>query len=1115
VTKLILCAVAFILGASVSSTALAQTATLTPLCGFNIYAGARASVAYTNTQVKVSLSGDFTTVPNPVTLSVTPVTGVTYGYSTNNFTNSQSAVYITLGVTNVTKGTYPLTITASTNGAALYTTNITLIVGNLWTNNNVASASWSSGANWSLGAVANGDDVMFQDAGSNTNYVDGSYTLSSLTFIRNISASNQNLTMTSGAKLTVTNGFLVNVDAPQTPATGKTTTLTISGPGAAILVTNNSINAAVCSDNGGSSGTTLIMTNLNTFQVYANRFGVGDFNFAQAGGVGYQLVTASFAKTNLFNAVYTSDYTVSDPLSFAISFINNGTAYNNGSAYTENLGIYNQFQADSMGFGQGRCGSGNSIMQFAPVFTNGIIPYASFRNTNGGRVTLMAVAVDSGTNASGANTKFKLNFNFGYLDILADTMWIARNRVTNYNATPVGSLTFNDGVVDVNTLRLGYQAYSNNISSAYCQGTVTVGGWTNAATLKVNTDLNLGFTSGDQSAGAASAQCYGQVTINTNGTVQANRITVGDLSTNNQVTINAGGTLVLSNTAASSTNSLASLNFNGGALTLSVQAGVTNVFAKVVTVAGTGNKINIASVPYNNTTAATNVIIKYTGADPAAGLGIGTIPPNFNNMSLVTDTTAKTISLVNSANSPKNLVWRGPGTNWDHSSYNWVQVTNAAVPVRFTDGDRVVFDDQAGVYTNITITEVVLPSQSGTGIQFSNSVKNYVFNTNSGTASGIDGGPVLVKNGTAGVEMNAYANVSFQLNEGRLTGTGLISTLSTATNTSLAWAGELVTRVTIGGVATNSGSFDGGVTLNTGSTLTNSGTINGSFTVGSGATLNNSGAMDSIGASTVSAGGYLINSGTLTGNSLNVGGTFFDAGTTIRLTGTLEILGNGTFIPGGSGIGTTVVKQTSNNDPTTAGTLRLDAGSTNIFKADYGSSGQKNTMVLANLVLLGPSQSVAKTNGGGIWIQNVGSTPFANGQSFTLFGAQPSGGSFDPSQFSLNTTNSYPVMIPQYVAVGLTWDVSQAIYNGIVSLVTSTLPEVPTTLTNTVSGNVVTLSWPSDYTGWRLQQQTNSLSVGISTNWTLVAGSTATNSVSITNNPAIPSAFFRLSYPYP
>ena len=62
-----------------------------------------------------------------------------------------------------------------------------------------------------------------------------------------------------------------------------------------------------------------------------------------------------------------------------------------------------------------------------------------------------------------------------------------------------------------------------------------------------------------------------------------------------------------------------------------------------------------------------------------------------------------------------------------------------------------------------------------------------------------------------------------------------------------------------------------------------------------------------------------------------------------------------------------------------------------------------------------------------------------------------------------------------------------------------------------VIGNQLTLSWP--VAGGRLQAQTNSPGHGISANWVTVPGSTATNQVVTTINPAVGSVFYRLAVP--
>jgi len=70
-----------------------------------------------------------------------------------------------------------------------------------------------------------------------------------------------------------------------------------------------------------------------------------------------------------------------------------------------------------------------------------------------------------------------------------------------------------------------------------------------------------------------------------------------------------------------------------------------------------------------------------------------------------------------------------------------------------------------------------------------------------------------------------------------------------------------------------------------------------------------------------------------------------------------------------------------------------------------------------------------------------------------------------------------------------------------------------TNITFTSSGGALTLSWPADHTGWRLQVQTNSLDAGLGPNWFDVAESSLTNRVIIPTDPTQGSVFYRLIYP--
>ena len=82
-------------------------------------------------------------------------------------------------------------------------------------------------------------------------------------------------------------------------------------------------------------------------------------------------------------------------------------------------------------------------------------------------------------------------------------------------------------------------------------------------------------------------------------------------------------------------------------------------------------------------------------------------------------------------------------------------------------------------------------------------------------------------------------------------------------------------------------------------------------------------------------------------------------------------------------------------------------------------------------------------------------------------------------------------------------------------LVVSSAPPInplPGTIQVGVSGSTLALSWPTN-SGWILQTQTNSLNVGLGTNWVDVPGSSSTTSTNITIDPLNPTMFFRLRSP--
>jgi hypothetical protein len=84
------------------------------------------------------------------------------------------------------------------------------------------------------------------------------------------------------------------------------------------------------------------------------------------------------------------------------------------------------------------------------------------------------------------------------------------------------------------------------------------------------------------------------------------------------------------------------------------------------------------------------------------------------------------------------------------------------------------------------------------------------------------------------------------------------------------------------------------------------------------------------------------------------------------------------------------------------------------------------------------------------------------------------------------------------------------------------LSVVAHTATNTVSTNLyistlngtnILLQWPGDHTGWRIQAQTNPVTVGLTTNWVTIAGSGLTNQIGEPIGKTNGSVFFRMIYP--
>jgi hypothetical protein len=196
--------------------------------------------------------------------------------------------------------------------------------------------------------------------------------------------------------------------------------------------------------------------------------------------------------------------------------------------------------------------------------------------------------------------------------------------------------------------------------------------------------------------------------------------------------------------------------------------------------------------------------------------------------------------------------------------------------------------------------------------------------------------------------------------------------------------------------------------------------------------------------------------------------------------GSTTIQNGGTLAPGDTGIG----RLTISNNLVLAGNALLKIS--------------KNGGVLTNDLVFNTG---ALAMGGSLTVTNIGTNAFAAGDKCVLFNAGSRSGSF--------STLTLPAL-----SGGLGWSNSLAA-NGSLQVVTA----VNLTRTNinfSVLGGTLSLSWPADHTGWRLLAQTNHLAGGLSVNtndWGTVAGSAATNNVSVVLDPTKAAEFYKLTYP--
>lgn len=498
--------------------------------------------------------------------------------------------------------------------------------------------------------------------------------------------------------------------------------------------------------NSGAHNATLDMSGLGTFSAAVSNILIG-----ADGGQQRDVGTLILAQTNFITTA---------PMGTNVPGILLGRAMTDGGYGVMTLGRTNLFCTDWLAVGGYRANQSISTLGFGSGITNGAFV---LRGSAGGRAALLSIG-DNQANETGAPVAAtgrspvgNVDLRGGRADVLVDAIYVGRNPTTNYlsdqGATGVGTgtLTYDNGVIDVNNL---YLAYRQGLNYGSAVGTVNV---SNNAVLNVNTNIILSYC-------ATTAGAYFPIsTLNISSNAVVN--VMGDIVEYGggfaSINLNAGGLLNLQPAGDPVPGSVTvdALNLNGGVATngLSLAAAtiagwgsignfheVTNTGSLVLSSGTNATSVSIGANFTLQTNASLNLILNSAGSAASnsyfyvksnltftAGnaLLFAPVPPpmaaayrlaDYGGVLMGTPVFTNStryrlgvdcsiygqINLTNGGGGPITLVWQGAagpgGTNWDLLGMaNW-----SGEP--FYQDDSVVFNDTSTIF-NINLVGTLYP----------------------------------------------------------------------------------------------------------------------------------------------------------------------------------------------------------------------------------------------------------------------------------------------------------------------------------------------------------------------------------------------------------------------
>ena len=687
-------------------------------------------------------------------------------------------------------GSAVITVTVADPGGQRASASFTLTVAShaaatlVWNGPGAGLNNWSTVANWSPAEAPESlDDVKFFDPGAHglavsniNNVVDASFGGNIASLQYGNTNGNHTTWIGPGAQLNLTgaNGLLVGTETDN--GTAQTVFATVTGAGGTLALNNAAANCTVrqgTANSGGAQRATLDLSGLGAFSANLNQVLVGVF-----GPVNRATGTLYLARTNLLTAVGSPGILAADNPS------------NNGGTNYIYLGQSNALFVDSLVIAQRK---GTATLKFNPALAGAS---ALFRATDGtGRVASWGVGDNALESNSSSSALGVCDFSSGTLDALVDTLVIGRSQTTT-GANSSGTFTFTAGVLDVNTLQVGFQAASGATSAGV--GRVNVAG--SNAVLTVNTLLELGHTSG----GAGTTNTSGSVFLN-GGTLNAASISAGVGSGGSSLLLNQA-TLNLAGTAGSTAIPLSLVALTNATLQFSVASGVTNLFAASLVTGGTSNAIVIAAVPGDVVAPAQFPLAKFSGAVGGRGFNflLAAMPPDAAYTAYLSNNTASSsLDLVITRIVPADpfLTWNGNlSGDWDTETPNWKN--NVGTGLSYADGDAVVFNDTAGGTTDISLADTFTPA----GVTVSNQAKTFSF----GDIGNLVSGGALMKHGAGTLVLANAATNAFTGAGGIIVSNGVL-----VVNNALAGSAVSVYGGTLGGT----GSIFAPVAIYRGATL--------------------------------------------------------------------------------------------------------------------------------------------------------------------------------------------------------------------------------------------------------------------------------------------------------